>query len=131
MTATSSSSKSASAEQKTGRKPAYVSKYLGIDSHLSTRNGSTDHVYCIASARPAGRKLADDIARCCNGMAADGYEVLSIAPVISGHTAEASAEAADSVPGRTYVAKDGKPYVDTGVGYSVTDGVIITGRLRV
>ena len=110
-------------------KPAYVSRYLGIDSHLSERNGSTDQVYDIAAERPAGRKLADDIARCCAQLTEEGYEVFSILPLLSGRTAEVTVEADTSVYNRTY-PKDGKHYIDTGVGYSVTDGVIVTARLR-
>lgn len=110
-------------------KPAYVSRYLGIDSHLSERNGSTDQVYDIAAERPAGRKLAEDIAKCCNQLAADGYEVFSVIPLLSGRTAEVTVEADAAVYNRTYV-KDGNDYLDTGVGYSVTDGVIVTARLR-
>ena len=112
-------------------KPRFASRYLGIDSHLSERNGSTKKVYDIANERPAGRKLAEDIARCCNQMADEGYDVCSILPLVSGRTAEVSAQAAESVYGRTYLdSEDGNHYVDTGVGYSVTDGVIITARRR-
>ena len=116
----------------TGRKtpdPKFVSRYLGIESHLSERNGSANQVFGIANERPAGRKLAEDIARTCNELANGGYEVFSILPLISGRAAEAAVEAAQPVYSRTY-AEDGKHYVDTGVGYSVTDGVIITARLR-
>ena len=110
-------------------KPVYVSRYLGIDSHLSERNGSTDQVFDIAAERPAGRKLTEDIATCCNRLATEGYEVLSVIPLISGRTAEVAVEAGGPAYNRTYV-RDGKHYLDTSVGYSVTDGVIITGRLR-
>ena len=128
------------------RKPAFVSQYIGIDSHLTERNGSTEQVYGIAAERPAGRKLAQDIAEYCNQLASDGYEVVSIFPLTSGRTVEASAEAAERVSGRTYTRREevqqddaspwygkryeDKHYVDTSVGYSVTDGVIITARLR-
>ncbi len=129
------------------KKPAFVSRYLGIDSHLTERNGSTDQVYGIAGERPAGRKLAEDIAKHCIQLDAEGYEVVSIFPLTSGRAVEASVEAAEQVHGRTYterveVEKDDstpswygtryedKHYVDTGVGYSVTDGVIITAKLR-
>ena len=110
-------------------KAPFISRYLGIDSHLSERNGSTDQVFGIASERPAGRKLADEITRCCTELANSGYEVFSILPLVSGRTSEASVEADQPVYSRTYT-KDDKVYVDTGVGYSVTDGVIITARLR-
>ena len=127
-------------------KPAFVSQYIGIDSHLIERNGSTAQVYGIAAERPVGRKLAQDIAEHCNQLASDGYEVVSIFPLTSGRTVEAAAEAAERVSGRTYTRREEvqqddanpwygkryeeKHYVDTSVGYSVTDGVIITARLR-
>ena len=113
----------------TKKKLAYVARYLGIDSHLSERNGSTDQVYDIAAERPAGRKLAEDIAKCCIELSAEGYEILSVFPLTSGRTAEVTVEADALVFNRTY-PKDGKHYIDTGVGYSVTDGVIVTARLR-
>ena len=112
-----------------GAKPPVISRYLGIDSHLSERNGSTDQVFGMANERPAGRKLAEDIARCCTELANSGYEVFSIVPLVSGRAAEASAEAAQSIYGRTYT-KAAKFYVDTAVGYSVTDGVIVTAKLQ-
>ena len=112
-------------------KPAYVARYLGIDSHLSERNGSTDQVYDIAAERPAGRKLAEDIAKCCNQLSTEGYEVLSVFPLTSGRTAEVAVEAGGTTYyGPMYRGENGKHYLDTGVGYSVTDGVIVTARLR-
>ncbi len=123
--------KTQSTTKGTGRKasnPTFISRFLGIDSHLSERNGSTSQVFGIANERPAGRKLAEDIARTCNELANAGYEVFFIVPLVSGRAAEAAVEATQAVPSRTY-AEDGKYYVDTGVGYSVTDGVIITARL--
>lgn len=114
---------------------AFVARYIAVDSHLNERNGSTKQVWGIAGERPAGRKLADDIARCCNQLDADGYDVVSILPLVSGRAAEVSAEAAEGVPGRTYrnSLSDGdeeSDYIDTGVGYSVTDGVIVVANLR-
>ena len=128
------------------KKPAFASRFVGIDSHLIERNGSTDQVLGMAAERPAGRKLAEDIARQCIQLDAEGYEIISIFPLTSGRAAEASVEAAERVNGRTYtrreeVEKDDatpswygtryedKHYIDTGVGYSVTDGVIITAKL--
>ena len=110
-------------------KPQFISRYLGIDSHLSERNGSTDQVFGIANERPAGRKLAKDIVRCCTELANSGYEVFSIVPLVSGRAVEASVEADQPVSNRTY-SKDDEHFLDTGVGYSVTDGVIITARLQ-
>lgn len=111
--------------------PKFVARYLGIASHLSERHGSTDQVFGIANERPAGRKLADDIARACNELAGTGYEVFSIVPLVSGRAAEAVVEAAQPVSGRTYKDDDDDThYLDTGIGYSVTDGVVVTARLR-
>ena len=127
--------------------PAFVTRYIAVDSHLNERNGSTKQVWGIAGERPAGRKLADDIARHCNQLDADGYDVVSILPLVSGRAAEAAVEAAEPVHGRTYTTQeevesdDASPlgfgtryenrhYVDTGVGYSVTDGVIVVANRR-
>ncbi len=128
--------------------PAFVSRYIGIDSHLTERNGSTDQVYGLAAERPAGRKLADDIARHCVQLDADDYDVISIFPLVSGRITEAQVESDESVSGRTYSKQleieqdentppffygkryENKHYVDTGIGYSVTDGVIIIAKLR-
>ena len=134
------------------KKDPFVCRYIGIDTHLTERNGSTEQVYGIAAERPAGRKLAQDIAQHCNQLYADGYDVISGFPLTSGRTAEATVESAQSVHGRTYSRSElipeeqpasnggfrltsypryeNKHYVDTGVGYSVTDGVIIIARLR-
>ena len=120
-------------QKDTTPKPLYATRFVGIDTHLSKRNGSTDHVFGIAGERPAGRKLAEDISTTCNQLDKDGYAVVSIFPLVSGRTAEASAEAAEQVSGRTYRVQDGsnyKHYVDTAVGYSVTDGVIIAAKRK-
>ena len=114
---------------------AYVARYLAVDTHLNERNGSTKQVYGIAGERPAGRKLADDIAKYCNQLDADGYDVVSIFPLTSGRAAEVSAEAGEAVIGRTYrttlsEGEEESDYVDTGVGYSVTDGVIVVAGRR-
>lgn len=128
-------------------RPTFVARYIAVDSHLNERNGSTKQVWGIAGERPAGRKLADDIARHCNQLDADGYEVISILPLVSGRAAEAAVEAAEPVHGRTYSKKEevendntspfgfstryeNRHYVDTGVGYSVTDGVIVVANRR-
>ena len=119
----------------TKEQPAFVARYIAVDSHLNERNGSTKQVWGIAGERPAGRKLADDIARHCNQLDADGYEVISIFPLVSGRAAEVSAEAAEAVHGRTYrnsLSEDEEEsdYIDTGVGYSVSDGVIVVANRR-
>ena len=59
---------------------AFVARYIPVDSHLNERNGSTKQVYGIAGERPAGRKLADDIARYCNQLDEEGYEVIWFSP---------------------------------------------------
>lgn len=114
---------------------AYVARYLAAESHLNERNGSTKQVYGIAGERPAGRKLADDIAKYCNQLDADGYDVVSIFPITSGRASEVSAQATAEVYGRTYrnalsEGEEESDYVDTGVGYSVTDGVIVVASRR-
>ena len=130
------------------KKQPFVSRYIGIDTHLTERNGSTEQVYGIATERPAGRKLAQDIALHCNQLYDDGYDVISIFPLTGGRTAEATVGAHPQTPvhgsdlfaARTdtrrnnphptavfactsYPRYENKHYVDTGVGYSVTDGV--------
>ena len=116
-------------------RPTFVARYIAVDSHLNERNGSTKQVWGIAGERPAGRKLADDIANHCNQLDADGYEIVSILPLVSGRAAEVSAEAAEEVSGRTYRSSlsdddEESDYIDTGVGYSVTDGVIVVANRR-
>ena len=119
----------------TKNRDAYVARYLAVESHLNERNGSTKQVYGIAGERPAGRKLADDIAKYCNQLEADGYDVISIFTLNGGRAAEVCAEATEPVTGRTYEAaleegEEESDYVDTGVGYSVTDGVIVVANRR-
>ncbi|MDE2932736.1 MAG: hypothetical protein OXS47_02560 [Chloroflexota bacterium] len=128
MTTTTKQGTSKNTKRKTPS-PEFVSRYLGIESHLSERNGSTSQVRGIANERPAGRKLADDIARTCNELAGTGYEVFSIVPLVSGRVAEAAVEAEQPIYSRTYT-EDGRHYLDTGIGYGVTDGVIVMARLR-
>ncbi len=136
------------------RKLPYTTRYVAVDSHLTERQGSTDSVYGLAGERPAGRKLAQDVANACNQLDSEGYEVISIVPVNSGRIVEATVEAGERVQGRTYsknVAVEREPanpsnglgfhnflgpqyeqkhYVDTGAGYSVTDGVVIAAKRR-
>lgn len=141
-------------QQTKQKKPVYATRYVAVDSHLTERNGSTDSVYGLAGERPAGRKLAQDVANACNQLDSEGYEVISIVPLTSGRIVEATVEAEERVPGRTYsknVAVEREPanpstvsplhyslgqqyeqkhYIDTGAGYSVTDGVVITAKRR-
>lgn len=113
----------------------FVARYIAVDSHLNERNGSTKQVYGIAGERPPGRKLGDEIARYCNQLDREGDEVISIFPLTAGRAAEVSAEATERVAGRTYRTSlsegdEESDYVDTGVGYSVTDGVIVVANRR-
>ncbi len=139
-----------SSQQK--QSPTFVSRYIAIDSHLIERNGSIDQVFGIAGERPAGRKLAKDIANVCNQFDAEGYDIFDTLPIVSGRIVEATVEAAEEVRGRTYRIEEKqeskrdigdfytdtyyppkteiKHYVDTGAGYSVTDGVVIVAKLR-
>ena len=130
------------------KKPAFVSRYIGIDSHLTERNGAGGLVFGMAAERPAGRKLAEDISRCCVQLDAEGYDVISIFPLTSGRSAKAAVETESNLYGGsgTYTRRCevqendhwGNPrtkyvdtrHVDTGIGYSVTDGVVITAKLR-
>ena len=130
------------------KKPAVVTRYIGIDSHLTERNGAGGLVFGMAAERPAGRKLAEDIARQCVQLDAEGYEIVSIFPLTSGRSAKAAVETEKSLYGsgptysREWEVQEndywGNPrinrvqtrHIDTGVGYSVTDGVIITAKLR-
>ncbi len=130
------------------KKPAFVSRYIGIDSHLTERNGAGGLVFGMAAERPAGRKLAEDISRCCIQLDAEGYDVISIFPLTSGRSAKAAVETESNLYGgngtytRRWEVQEndhwGNPrtvyvdtrHIDTGVGYSVTDGVVITAKLR-
>ena len=140
------------AQQSAKKKVPFQGRYVAVDSHLTERNGSTDAIYGLAGERPAGRKLAQDIANACNQLNAEGYEVFSIFPLTAGRAVEATVEAAQSVYGRTYSEQvpvqeepsgpvtgflqqvsptkyETKYYVDTGAGYSVTDGAVIIAKL--
>ena len=127
------------------KKQPFVSRYIGIDTHLATRGGSADLVDGIATERPAGRKLADDINRQCIQLNAEGYDVVSVFPITSGRIAESFVKNPQNVYGWTYSRQkevhedtwlgprtrtDNQYYHNVGVGYSVTDGVVIIARLR-
>ena len=152
--ATTTGDKKSASQAPKKQKPAYVTRYVAVESHLSERSGSTDFVYGLAGERPAGRKLAQDVANACNQLHSEGYEVISILPLSSGRTVEATVESEERVHGRTYTKNvpvepesanpstgimssflpvmqyEQKHYIDTGVGYSVTDGVVITAKIR-
>ena len=141
----------AQTQSRQAKKPVFVTRYIGIDSHLTERNGSTEQVDGIAVERPAGRKLADDIASMCNQLDAEEYDIIAIFPLTSGRVAEVSVEVAEedasenvhagaspmvdiltgtSYPRGTATPPKSEQYIDTGVGYSVTDGVVIIAKLR-
>lgn len=131
------------------QKPPFVSRYIGIDTHLAERNGAGGLVFGMAAERPAGRKLAEDIASHCNRLDTEGYDIISIFPLTSGRSAKAAVTTEPNLYGngptytRSWEVEDGVDWrgsprtkrvdtrhIDTGVGYSVTDGVIITAKLR-
>ena len=139
------SANSGSPQPAKSKKPAFVSRYIGIDSHITERNGGIDLVVGIAAEKPAGRKLADDINRQCVQLDADGYDVTSVFPVTSGRIVESYVETPENDPKSMYIIQkevsedtpsgartrtETKYYHNAGVGYSVTDGVIITAKLR-
>ena len=130
----------------------YTSRYVAVDSHLAERKGSANSVSGVAGERPAGRKFAQDIANACNQLAGEGYEVFSIIPTVGGRVVELTADEdetesheqtqgppTDSVSafiksvGTSPVTPDElamEEYEPMAVGYRVTDGAIITARLR-
>ena len=139
-------------EQPDAKKSPYISRYVAVDSHLVERKGSSDSVSAVAGERPAGRKFAQDIASVCNQLHGEGYDVLSIIPTVGGRTVEVfvdesesdsqdqtQASPTDSVSDflRTVTVRTMTPrepaieeYEPMAAGYSVTDGVIITAKLR-
>ena len=141
-------------EQPGAKKSPYISRYVAVDSHLIERKGSSDSVSAVAGERPAGRKFAQDIAAVCNQLHGEGYDVLSIIPTVGGRTVEVfvdedksesesqdqtQASPTDSVSDllRTVTVRSMTPrepaieeYEPMAAGYSVTDGVIITAKLR-
>ena len=136
------------AKSKKPSKPAFVSRYIGIDSHLTERNSAGGLVSAMAAERPAGRKLAEDISRQCVQLDAEGYDVISIFPLTGGRVAKAAVETEKDIYGNgyytlTWEAEDGTDWwgnprtkrvdtrhIDTGVGYSVTEGAVINAKLR-
>ena len=135
---------SAVRQQPSDNRPTYVGRYLGIDTHLNQRNGSTEDVTCLAAERPAGRKLAQDLAAVCNQLAGEGYVPKFVLPVVSGRVAEL--EAVDDSPDepdanpdslsvffRDQSPKQAELVNDAsggGIGYSVTDGVVVIGEFQ-
>ena len=85
-------------QQPAVKKPPYPTRYVAVDSHLSERRGSSDSVSGVSGERPAGRKLAQDIASACNQLHCDGYEVISIISTTGGRTVEVMPEVDEDGP---------------------------------
>lgn len=96
-------------------KPTYATRYVYADTQLSTHGGNVGRVSITSEEHTRLQQMAEYLERCCNDLDAAGYEVISIAPIISGRTA--------------YMATN-TDAADPGHGYSVTDGLIVTGKLR-
>lgn len=96
-------------------KPAYTTRYVYADTTLSTHGGLVGKVNVNSEERTRLQQMAEFLERCCNDLHAAGYDVISITPVVSGRTAYTHTETTDIHPGH---------------GYSVTDGLIVTGRLK-
>ena len=95
--------------------PAYITPYVYADTTLSTHGGNVGKVSVTSEEHTRLQQMAEYLERCCNDLHAAGYDVISITPIISGRTAYTHSETADIHPGH---------------GYSVTDGLIVTGRLK-
>ena len=127
---------SAASKQTGAKKLPYVSRYVAVDSHIAERKGSSDSVSGLAGERPAGRKLAQDIANLCNQLDGEGYEVFSIFPTVGGRAVEVFVEVEEdeplwpNPPRVTQAKPSAEQYESMTAGYSVTDGAIIMARLR-
>lgn len=95
--------------------PRYVTRYVYADTQLSTHGGNVGRVSITSEEHTRLQQMADFLERCCNDLDAAGYDVISITPVVSGRT--------------SYMATNTE-LADPGHGYSVTDGLIVTGRLK-
>lgn len=93
-------------------KPTYTTRYVYADTTLSTHGGSMGDVRITGEERARLRQLAEHLERCCNDLDAAGYAVISIVPIVSGRTGHS------------------QMYNPAGHGYSVTDGLVVTGQLR-
>ena len=103
-----------SARSTTG-KPAYITRYVYADTTLSTHGGNVGKVSVTGEEHTRLQQMAEFLERCCNDLHAEGYEVIAVTPIISGRTAYTHSETTD---------------IHAGHGYSVTDGLIVTGHLR-
>ena len=99
----------------TSGKPTYTTRYVYADTTLSTHGGSAGDVRITGEERTRLQQMADFLERCCNDLDAAGYDVISIAPIVSGRTAYMDTNSERDYPGH---------------GYSVTDGLLVTGRLK-
>ena len=96
-------------------RPAYATRFVYADTMLSTHGGRVGEVRVTGEERTRLQQLAEHLERCCNDLNAAGYEIISIAPIVSGRTAYTTPNSDREYPGH---------------GYSVTDGLIVTGRLK-
>ena len=101
-------------------KPAYTTRYVFADTTLSTHGGGMGDVRITGEERARLQQMAEHLERCCNDLHAAGYDVISIAPIVSGRTGHCQ------MPNLMH----NPAYHPAGHGYSVTDGLIVTGRLR-
>ena len=96
-------------------KPRYVTRYVYADTTVSTHGGTAGRVSITSEEHTRLQQMADFLERCCNDLDAAGYDVISIAPIVSGRTAYMDTNSDRDYPGH---------------GYSVTDGLLVTGRLK-
>ncbi len=96
-------------------KPMYTTRYVSADTTVSTHGGSAGAVQITSEEHARLHQMADFLERCCNDLHEAGYDVISIAPIVSGRTSFMDTNSQREYPGH---------------GYSVTDGLIVTGRLR-
>ena len=96
-------------------KPRYTTRYVYADTTLSTHGGNVGRISVTSEEHTRLQQMADFLERCCNDLDAAGYEVISITPVVSGRTAYMDTNSDRDYPGH---------------GYSVTDGLLVTGRLK-
>jgi hypothetical protein len=98
-----------------GKQPTYITRYIYADTTVSTHGGSAGGVRITSEERTRLAQMTDHLERCCNDLDAAGYEVIFITPIVSGRTSFMDTNSQREFPGH---------------GYSVTDGLIVTGKLR-
>jgi hypothetical protein len=99
----------------TGDKPTYTTRYVFADTTLSTHGGMAGDVHVSSEEHTRLQQMADFLERCCNDLDGAGYAVISIVPIASGRTSYMDTHSERDFPGH---------------GYSVTDGLVVTGRLK-